>query len=108
MKDLPEIQRRIVEVRKQRGFVTDPTKIQVLLTEEIGEISSELKRLWSKNYDEFNADRLSEEIADAFVLLSALASKFDIDLAQAVESKFFSKDSRRSWKSSESSGDPSM
>ncbi|MCZ6868401.1 MAG: hypothetical protein O7G84_02720 [Gammaproteobacteria bacterium] len=101
MKDLTDIQRRIVEVRKQRGFVTDPTKIQVLLTEEIGEISSELKRLWSKSYDEFNADRLAEEIADAFVLLSALASTFDIDLAQAVESKFFSKDSRRSWKSAE-------
>ncbi len=101
MKDLTDIKRRIVEVRKQRGFVTDTTKIQDLLTEEIGEISSELKRLWSKNYDEFNADRLAEEMADAFVLLSALASTFDIDLAQAVKSKFFSKDSRRSWKSAE-------
>jgi NTP pyrophosphatase (non-canonical NTP hydrolase) len=101
MKDLSEIQRQIGEARKKRGFVTDPTKIQILLTEEIGEISSELKRLWSMNYGEFNPDRLSDEIADAFVLLCALALEFDIDIGQAVESKFFSKDAARRWKSAE-------
>ena len=101
MTDLRELQRRIKEVRQKRGFVTDPDKILVLLIEEIGEISSELKRLWSKNYDEFNPDRLSDEIADTFVLLSALASEFEIDIGQAVESKFFSKDSKRMWKSKE-------
>lgn len=99
MKDLSEIQQQITETRRERGFITDPTKIQILLTEEIGEISSELKRLWSMNYDEFNPDRLSDEIADAFVLLCALASEFDINIDQAVESKFFSKDAERSWKS---------
>jgi NTP pyrophosphatase (non-canonical NTP hydrolase) len=101
MKELPELQRRIKALRHKRGFVTDPNRILVLLIEEIGEISSELKRLWSKNYDGFNPDRLSDEIADAFVLLSALASEFNIDIAQAVESKFFSKDSKRLWKSEE-------
>ena len=101
MSDLPELQQRIREVRKQRGFVTDPLKIQVLLIEEVGEISSELKRLWSKNYDEFSPDRLADEIADAFVLLSALASEFEIDIAQVVESKFFTKDAERFWKSRE-------
>jgi len=102
MSNMLELQQRIREERKQRGFVTDPVKIQLLLIEEVGEISSELKRLWSKNYDEFNPDRLSEEIADAFVLLSALASEFDIDIAQVVESKFFTKDAARNWKSRES------
>lgn len=95
------MQRRIKELRQKRGFVTDPNKIQVLLIEEIGEISSELKRRWSQNYDEFTPERLADEIADAFVLLAALASEFNIDIAQAVESKFFSKDSKRLWKSEE-------
>lgn len=97
MAELQEIQNLIKEVRKKRGFVTDPLKIQLLLTEEVGEISSELKRLWSKNYDEFSKERLSDEISDVFVLLNALASEFDIDLEEAVRKKFLTKDALRNW-----------
>ena len=102
MSDLKALQDRIVETRKARGFVTDPLKIQILLTEEVGEISTELKRLWSPNYDAFSKDRIANEIADTFVVLSALASEFDIDLESAVEKKFFNADSKRKWASSES------
>ena len=42
---------------------------------------------------------MADEIADAFVLLSALATEFDIDLEQAVTSKFLHRDSVREWKS---------
>ena len=94
-----EIQERIRVERRERGFVTDPIKIHLLLSEEIGEIASELKRLWSLNYDEFDRTRLADEVADAFVLLSALASECEIDLEEAVEAKFFSGDSKRLWKS---------
>lgn len=104
MTDLANLQRRIAEERGKRGFVTDPVKLAVLLTEEVGEIASELKRLWSKNYDEFSADRLKEEIADTFVILAALADQFDIDIEAAVEGKFFGKDARREWKSSRDRG----
>ncbi|MDE0041028.1 MAG: hypothetical protein OXT74_03265 [Candidatus Poribacteria bacterium] len=104
MTDLANLQRRIAEERGKRGFVTDPVKLAVLLTEEVGEIASELKRLWSKNYDEFRADRLKEEIADAFVILAALADQFDIDIEVAVEGKFFGKDAQREWKSSQDRG----
>jgi NTP pyrophosphatase (non-canonical NTP hydrolase) len=48
--------------------------------------------LWSKNYDPFDAKKLKEEIADAFVLLAALAHEFDIDIEQAVREKFIEKD----------------
>ena len=71
----------------------------MLLSEEIGEIASALKRLWSKNYGEFDRDQLQEEIADVFVLLAALATEFDIDIEEAVVDKFFQKDSTREWKS---------
>jgi NTP pyrophosphatase (non-canonical NTP hydrolase) len=79
--------------------VTDPAKLQVLLSEEIGEIASAIKGLGSQNYDEFSQARLKEEIADVIVLLVALADQFDIDIEQAVVEKFFEKDGLRKWKS---------
>ena len=101
MTNLTDLQRRIAAERGKRGFVTDPVKLAVLLSEEIGEIASELKRLWSINHDEFRADRLKEEVADTFVILVALANQFDIDIEEAVEGKFFGKDAQREWKSSQ-------
>ncbi len=82
-----------------RGFWTDPLKIHLMLTEEVGETATELKPLWSDNYGDFDPIRLQEEIADAFVLLSALATRFDIDIETAVTKKFCQKDSLRPWKS---------
>jgi NTP pyrophosphatase (non-canonical NTP hydrolase) len=73
--------------------------------EEVGEIAGELKRLWSKNYDPFDASRLAEEIVDVFCLLSALAHEFDIDLEQAVRKKFFEADGQRTWKTAARQGD---
>ena len=99
MSDLADLQKAITKTRADRGFVNDPTQLHVLLSEEVGEIASEIKTLWSKNYDDFSQDRLKEEIADAFVLLSALAAEFDIDIEQGVVEKFFQKDGRRNWKS---------
>ena len=99
MSELADLQKTISRARAERGFVTDPVKIHVLLSEESGEIASEIKRLWSKNYGDFNRDHLQEEIADVFVLLAALATQFDIDIEEAVVEKFFQKDSTRDWKS---------
>ena len=99
MSELAELQKAISETRAKRGFWTDPLKIHLMLTEEIGEIAAELKPLWSDNYGDFDPARLQDEIADAFVLLSALATRFDIDIETAVTKKFFQKDSLRPWKS---------
>ena len=105
MSELADLQKAISETRAERGFVTDPVKIHLLLSEEIGEIgeigeiASALKRLWSVNYGAFNRDHLQEEIADAFVLLAALATQFDIDMEEALVDKFFRKDGVREWKS---------
>ncbi|MCH8910841.1 MAG: hypothetical protein IH867_08880 [Chloroflexi bacterium] len=101
MSELTDLQKAISDVRAERGFVTDPIQVHLLLTEEIGEIASALKRLFSENYGEFNRDQLQEEIADAFVLLSAIASRFDIDIEEAVIEKFFKEDSKRAWKSAQ-------
>ena len=42
MSGLADLQKAISETRAERGFITDPVKIHQLLTEEVGEIASEL------------------------------------------------------------------
>lgn len=98
MAELKELQARVVQQRLQRGFTTDPARIFMLLGEEIGEIAGELKRIWSPNYDPFDRDDLQDEIADAMVLLMALADQFDIDVEEAIGQKFFEKDGERAWR----------
>ena len=97
MSSVADLQASIVETRAKRGFVTDPLKLLALLTEEVGEVASEIKGSWSDNYGEFSRNRLKEEIADVFVILTALASRYDIDLEQAVVEKFLEKDASRNW-----------
>ena len=93
--ELREIQKRIHDFRKLRGFVMDPQHIYMLLTEEVGEIASELKHEWSPKYQDFSLQRLRDEIADSFVCLCALANQYGIDLEEAVKDKFFEKDADR-------------
>lgn len=98
--DLEQLQQRIAAVRNDRGFTTDPLRLLSLLTEEVGEVAGELKKTWSKNYEELQVSELGDELADVFVLITALATSFEIDLADAVEQKFFNADSKRSWATS--------
>lgn len=98
MTTLKDLQRTVERVRLDRGFTTEPLELLSLLVEEVGEIASELKKTWSLNYSELVVTELGDEIADTFVLLSALASSFDIDLEQAVTRKFIEADSQRLWK----------
>lgn len=96
---MSDLQARIVETRASRGFTADPVHLVVLLSEEVGEIAREVKKVWSSNYDGFETERLAPELADAFVLISALASESGIDLESAVEQKFFGDDAKRVWRS---------
>lgn len=99
IKSLSELQKLVNEKRQDRGFVMDPLKIFILLSEEIGEIAAELKKEWSVNYDKLDKNKLAEEIADVQVCLIALANQYDIDINTAVINKFIEKDSKRTWKS---------
>ena len=99
--ELRDLQRRVVQLRAERGFTTDPLRLYTLLNEEIGEIAGQLKRTWSPNYAPFEKSDLAEEVADCMVLLLALAERFDIDVAQAIENKFFRKDSDRVWQTAQ-------
>ena len=99
MPDLSELQLAIASERRDRGFTSDPVRILTLLIEELGEVARELKKTWSPNYGDLDVERLAPELADVFVLLSALASEFEVDLASAIQSKFFGADAQRRWPS---------
>lgn len=101
MTSLTDLQARITETRSIRGFTTDPVHLVVLLAEELGEVAREVKKRWSPNYGDFEPERLAPELADTFVLLSALASEAGVDLERAVDQKFFTDDAERSWRSAE-------
>ena len=78
------MEKEIHLIRKERGFTMEPLKIFTLLNEEIGEVASELKKQWSKNYDDLSIEKLSEELADVQVCLCALANQYEINLESAV------------------------
>ena len=79
----------------------EPLKLHLMLSEEVGEVARELKRSVSVNYEPFDTGRLANEVAVVFVVSSAMATHFDIDLEQAVETKFFGTDESRTWRSAE-------
>jgi NTP pyrophosphatase (non-canonical NTP hydrolase) len=99
--ELHEIQSLVAKIRRERGFTMDPVRIFALLTEEVGEIASELKRTWSPNYEAFSKQDLACEIADALTCLLALANQFDIDLEKALMHKLVHRDGQRTWKSAD-------
>ena len=99
MATLPELQALVHEVRQTRGFTMESLQIFALLTEEVGEGATELKRTWSPNYDGFTKEALADELADVLVCVLALANQFEIDLEQALLDKLVNKDSQREWKS---------
>ena len=106
MASLQELQSMVGKVRQERGFTMDPVRIFVHLTEEVGEIASQLKRTWSLNYESFSKEDLEEEMADVLVCVLALADRFEIDLERVLMAKFLHKDGQRRWKSAEvASGD---
>lgn len=94
---LAELQRVIEATREERGFTNDPARLVCLLTEEVGEVAAEIKKTWSANYPDLVVSELGDELADALVILSAIASAFDIDLEDAVRSKFLTADGERTW-----------
>ena len=99
--DLRKIQNLVGQIRRERGFTMDPVRIFALLTEEVGEVASELKRTWSPNYEAFSKEDLGHELADALVCLLALANQFDIDVEEALREKLVHRDGQRTWKSAE-------
>ena len=78
MSDLTGLQSRVKAIRAERGFVTDPVKLLVLMAEEMGELARGLKGTWSPNYPAPDSARLADELADITVLALAMASELGV------------------------------
>lgn len=70
--------------RSERGFEDTRERLMILLTEEVGEIATELRRHWKGKAD---PARLGMEIIDAITYICRLARHFGIDLEEAVATK---------------------
>ena len=70
--------------RKERNFEDTPESLMILLTEEIGEIATEIRKHWKgKN----RPGSIGHELVDALTYLFRLAHVFKVDLERAVQEK---------------------
>jgi len=77
---LPALQAYVAQVVVARGFTRDRNEIFILLTEEVGELATELKH-WIYYPPRFDPGALALELADVLLYLLDFANSFGIDLA---------------------------
>jgi NTP pyrophosphatase (non-canonical NTP hydrolase) len=70
--------------RQERGFEDSPEHLIMLLTEEVGEIATEVRKSWKGRGDPAH---LGHELIDALTYVLRLAGHFAVDLEQAVRDK---------------------
>lgn len=77
-------------MRETRGFTKDtPQNLMLFLTEEMGELAKEVRKLMKLKLDvnkTIESD-IEGEIADIFIYLLSLCNTLDINLAEAVKEK---------------------
>jgi NTP pyrophosphatase (non-canonical NTP hydrolase) len=77
---LPALQAYVAAMVAERGFTRDRNEIFILLTEEVGELASELKQ-WAFYPERFRRGSLALELADVSLYLLDLANAFAVSLA---------------------------
>lgn len=96
-----EVQERIDQWIKQYGvrYFNELTNM-ALLTEEVGELARLIARKYGEQSfkDESQAqnikEKLADEMADVFFVLSCLANQMDIDLEKAIQNNLDKKTKR--------------
>ena len=89
---LKEFQSFVDDLSRKFKYTGDPFQALALVTEELGEVSSEINKMYlseSKVYQgkPGNLERLGEEIGDLLVACCHLANQCDINLEQEITSK---------------------
>lgn len=85
-----DLQKYINDMIKVRGFENEtPKDIMILLTEEIGELAKEVRKLSGIKTDVNKKDetRASEEIADVLIYILSMCKVLNIDLLEAFKDK---------------------
>jgi deoxyguanosine kinase len=100
---LGDLQRWHLSLDREKGFSTDPYLNFICLTEEVGELGAELKRVWTAQERHYKSvgnrreaqDRalqehlphLREELADCLAYILKLANYTEVDLEEAYLEK---------------------
>lgn len=86
---LRDYQNYVVELEKERGFdFQTPVEKCLLLGEEIGELFKAVRKASNIKIDtQSNVTSISEELADIFIYLCALANRYQIDIEKAFREK---------------------
>ena len=74
----------VEDKRRERGFEDTPERLAMLLSEELGEIATELRKSWKGRAD---VRHLGDELIDALTYVLRLTHTFRIDLEAAVREK---------------------
>jgi len=95
---LRELQERVWELNKERGFnLTDPDKKLVILMEEVGELAKAVRKQVGLGFSDTTQTRdVAEELADVQIVLLGLARMLDVDMADVVEQKI-AENEKRTW-----------
>lgn len=101
---LKDFQSYVKELEKERGFIKQ-TVIEkcLLLGEEVGELFKAVRKIENISID-FNSKigLVSEELADIFIYILAIANRYNIDLEEAFRKKE-KINKQRTWKQVEMS-----
>jgi NTP pyrophosphatase (non-canonical NTP hydrolase) len=81
---LSQLGEHLERKRRERGFEDSPERLMILLSEEIGEIATEIRKHW-KGLAE--PGRAAGEIIDAITYLLRMARQFGIDVESALAEK---------------------
>ncbi len=85
-----DLQKYVNDMIKVRGFENEtPQDIMILLTEEIGELAKEVRKLSGIKTDVNKRceTKASEEIADVFIYILSMCKVLNIDLLEAFKNK---------------------
>jgi len=96
--DLRDFQEYVSQLERERHFDgQDAVQKCLLLGEEVGELFKAVRKAQGLGVDrQSKVGSVSEELADVFIYLCAIANRFQIDLEQAFREKEEANE-RRTW-----------
>ena len=89
---LSDVQSFAEGLSRKFQYTGDPFRALAVVTEELGEVSAEINKMYlseSKVYQDKSGshEKLSEEISDLVVAICHLSNQCDINLEKEIESK---------------------
>jgi len=98
--ELKDFQKYILDMEEERGLSSDTFHYALMMGEEVGELFKAIRKTENQQIDPTSkVGTVSEELADVFIFICAIANKYSIDLEQVFRDKE-EVNEKRSWKKS--------